>query len=97
MARYIDADELLKKNMYGNTSSIAYRTYTENLIKNAPTADVAPKSEVAREIFEEITNSLLSLVYLGPDGKWHTQKKYASKLHSFVEDYLNLKEKYIKE
>ena len=48
MARYIDAEELLKKNMYGNANPIVYRTYAENLIKSAPTADVVPKSEVEK-------------------------------------------------
>lgn len=146
MSRYIDADELLKKNMYGNANPIVYRTYAENLIKSAPTADVVPNSEVeqikaenedlniylknyktrnkelqkaneglakqceqleaeldqahnirtgvARDIFGDITNLLLSLVYLGADGKWHTGKKYASELHSFMEGYLELQMKY---
>lgn len=52
------------------------------------------KTETAREIFAEITNLLLSLVYLGADCKWHTAKKYANKLHSFMEGYLGLQEKY---
>lgn len=52
------------------------------------------QSDTAQEIFGEITNLLLSVVYLGADGKWHTRKKYASELHSFVENFLELKEKY---
>lgn len=37
---YIEREELLKRNMYGNTSPITYRTYAENLIKSVPAADV---------------------------------------------------------
>lgn len=57
MARYIDADVLIKK-IY--PMGIGDGKYTINAkavkfaIDNTPTADVAPKSEVAREIFAEI-------------------------------------------
>ena len=52
------------------------------------------KREMAKEIFAEITNKLLLIVYLGADGKWHTRKNYSSQLNSFVEDYLDLIDKY---
>lgn len=40
MPEYIEREALLKRNMYGNTNPITHRTYAENLIKSAPTADV---------------------------------------------------------
>ena len=61
MARYIDADVLIKK-IY--PMGIGDGMYTINAkavkfaIDNAPTADVAPKSEIAREIFGEIKTCL---------------------------------------
>ena len=58
MARYIDADWIYEKveNRYRISSGIEHRCERDllDLICNAPTADVAPKSEVAREIFEEL-------------------------------------------
>lgn len=60
MARYIDANDLYnrvktKTNPYGKPT-LDYESGIRalHMIANAPTADVAPKSEVAREIFEEI-------------------------------------------
>ena len=54
MARYIDAEQFRGKHevaeVNGKLSSVIL--YAD--IVYAPTADVAPKSEVAREIFEEI-------------------------------------------
>jgi dienelactone hydrolase len=55
MARYIDA-EILKAEFY-----LHYGEHVDafaRLIDKQPTADVAPKSEVAREIFEEIEDSI---------------------------------------
>lgn len=51
-------------------------------------------SELAEEIFAEIKNLLLPIVYLGADGNWHITKPYASNIHSFVEGFLDLLEKY---
>lgn len=64
MARYIDADALIEvlqewrdtsslNDGAGNpVDSILYDAIRH--IEDAPTADVAPRAEVAREIFEEI-------------------------------------------
>ena len=66
MARYIDADALIKKIF---PMGIGDGMYTINAkavrfaIDNAPTADVAPKSEVAREIFEEIEFDIHQLMF----------------------------------
>ena len=58
MARYIDAEELYKRvednvgAYYASQVDVKDECLEE--IENMPTADVAPKSEVAREIFTEI-------------------------------------------
>ena len=98
MARYIDAEKLCKalrdmafyQNPYKQSTILGVVSSVECF----PTADVAPKREVAREIFAEVKNLLLPLVYLDADGKWHFVKPYASKVHSFVEGFLDLMEKY---
>jgi hypothetical protein len=60
MARYIDADKFIERlkvsPAFLNMGMDGYflLDVVENLLKKFPTADVAPKSEVAREIFEEI-------------------------------------------
>ena len=77
MARYIDADALKDRmlNYYDCvnevTSKCNYRGDTlmdyevadmiEDCIDNAPTADVAPKSEVAREIIDDIEMYVLGI------------------------------------
>ena len=55
MARCIDADALLK-NINTNPAEALNERCAQILeaILYAPTADVAPRAEVAREIFEEI-------------------------------------------
>ena len=67
MARYIDADKFIERlkasPAFPNMGMDGYflLDVVENLLKKFPTADVAPKSEVAREIFEEI-DQLFDLV-----------------------------------
>ena len=73
MARYIDADvlfETLKEHkgykipqlsQVANSAISCGLSIAMREIRNAPTADVAPKSEVAREIFEAV-DSMLELV-----------------------------------
>ena len=61
MARYIDADAFSEKfkkalenqEQYGLYNHAKITQYVIKAIENEPTADVVPKSEVAREIFEE--------------------------------------------
>ena len=68
MARYIDANALVRTmTLQANRTALGEiappdLSYNEMLeiIADAPTADVAPKSEVAREIFEEIEKILSS-------------------------------------
>ena len=58
MARYIDADWIYQmvENRYRVSSGIEHRCERDllDLICQAPTADVVPKSEVAREIFDKV-------------------------------------------
>ena len=56
--------------------------------------DVVPKSEVRREILDEIKNLLTPIVYLGVDGIYHIKRPYANNIHLFVDNFLNLYEKY---
>lgn len=60
MARYIDADKLTNKmfpiGLVDNGNYTINAKAIKAAIDRTPTADVAPKSEVAREIFEEIEN-----------------------------------------
>lgn len=61
MARYIDADALIKKifplGMFDNGNYAVNARAVKKAIDSIPTADVAPKSEFAREIFAEIENA----------------------------------------
>ncbi len=56
MARYIDADKVMEEiaNTGGHNLCEWSTLGVKALIDRQPTADVAPRSEVAREIFEEI-------------------------------------------
>lgn len=67
MARYIDADALIKKIFPYDV--VDKKCYTINAkmiyeaIQKAPTADVAPKSEVAREIITDVLNIIRNYSY----------------------------------
>ena len=50
MPKYINADELLKRL----PDDLPYKASVKRVLIQAPEADVAPRSEVEREIFEEI-------------------------------------------
>ena len=54
MARYIDADEAKSVINANDWSNPVVPQVVGMIIDRIPTADVAPRSEVAREIFEEI-------------------------------------------
>lgn len=49
MSRYIDADEAIKWQWYGNSNSILYRQYAVEVLKNAPTVDM-----VSKELLDQI-------------------------------------------
>ena len=62
MARYIDAD-LMKCVLKQTSLDIGKLNLFCRLLDETPTADVVPKSEVAREIFAEIKHSINDLEY----------------------------------
>ena len=57
--RYIDADKL-EEWVYAFHLADAY--WAIPMLKNAPTSDVVPRSEVAREVFEKIENQLRGML-----------------------------------
>ena len=59
MARYIDADALkLDIDLSNGSNIVDFAIAVIKSVKDAPTADVAPRAELAREIFEEIENKI---------------------------------------
>lgn len=95
MARYIDADVLIKK-IY--PMGIGDGKYTINAkavkfaIDNTPTADVAPKSEVAREIFAEIEEGLqyeIDLEDKNGRNAWGEGDTIGFHIHDYAEDKLD--------
>ena len=65
MARYYDCEDLISfvKRYTPNINGETTLECVERAIREAPTADVAPKSEVAREIFEEIEFDIHQLMF----------------------------------
>jgi hypothetical protein len=71
--RYIDADALLSRL----PDELPYKGSVKRVLIQAPTADVAPKSEVAREIFEEIYEDCFDQYgYINYDALAELKKKY---------------------
>lgn len=90
MARYIDADKAMEEiNRIGGHNLCEWETIgVKALIDRQPTADVAPRAEVAREIFEEIETAL------------KLYKRYDLRSGTYFECYLEaaiaeLKKKYV--
>jgi hypothetical protein len=91
MARYIDADELYKATQKRIAEANEARMAVVDdefldLINDAFTEDVAPRAEVAREIFEEIDRLMLDGAICG---------KYPAKVIN-PDKYAELKKKYTK-
>ena len=64
MARYIDADKMRQEWLEHGENEYVYDTNAVlDSIDAQPTADVAPRSEVAREIFGEIEAQINALEY----------------------------------
>lgn len=83
MARYIDADALIERilklkvgtdDMYGMGIARGIER-AETAIQMQPTADVVPKSEVAREIFKEIDKNFILIPIYDIEFK-ELKKKY---------------------
>jgi hypothetical protein len=81
MPRYIDADKLIAEY---DRVHVGPAGGARKLMVEAPIADVAPRAEVAREIFEEIETSLQIMSFHG------SEVYYAIR----AEDYLHYKKKY---
>ena len=58
MARYIEADEAKSVIKANDWSNPVVPQVVGMIIDRIPTADVAPRAEVAREIFEEIMRAM---------------------------------------
>lgn len=90
--RYVYADALIKKVFpYDVVDKKCYTINAKTIyeaIQEAPAADVAPKSEVAREIFEEIESIISPMLGLEDD------KEYVAILTT---TFAELKKKYIGE
>ena len=103
MARYIDADKLLEKaeeiewfndgTGYYDLINIVHKYDVET----APTADVVPRAEVAREIFEEIREKgkfnepIVDYVCLSFEELAEIEKKYTREgtTHEWVDSLEN--------
>jgi hypothetical protein len=79
MPRYIDADVLLR-DIYRNPEGDSGERCAQILeaILSAPTVDVAPRAEVAREIFEEIEKRLAMYSHI---------HRYAEEAKKVTEEY----------
>ena len=58
MARYIDADKLKEALSHYGIEDVIFRDEIEMYIDDTPTADVAPKSEGEKPMFENTRNIL---------------------------------------
>ena len=87
MARYIDADIALKKMNNWHTQERLM-----DCVRNTPTADVAPKSEVARDIFAEIEEALQyekDLEDKNGRNAWGNGDTVGFHIHNYAEDKLD--------
>ena len=98
MARYIDADKVMEEiERIGGHNLCEWETIgVKALIDRQPTADVAPKSEVAREIFAEMLEKLNHIVITADvDVEYNTFMKTINQVCSAVSAELaELKKKY---
>ena len=88
MARYIDADKVMEEiARIGGHNLCEWETIgVKALIDRQHTADVAPRAEVAREIFEEIERNV------------HKLETPYQILHCIPQHYITtLKKKYLEE
>lgn len=95
MARYIDIDEFRKKLFYtedgkkipdhdcDNFPTTVSLICLHHLIRNFPTADVAPRSEVAREVLAKVDNLA-----------WQHKMQGHVSMDKFHDDIEELKQKY---
>lgn len=72
--RYIDADATLNRL----PDDLPYKGSVKRVLIQAPTADVVPRSEVAREIMREVRQALLNMVLANSMGEtYDIEKRFA--------------------
>ena len=90
MPRYIDVDKAIESIRNGDGTPIQ-KLFAECCLLGVPAADVAPKSEVAREIFAEIEEALQYEKDLedknGRDA-WDKGDTVGFHIHDYAEDKL---------
>ena len=86
MPRYIDADRLLTKihELYVQPNIELWQVV--KCVGNSPTADVAPKSEVAKEIFEEIEKEIVAALNCNYKRRteYYTKERYTKEDGEFI-------------
>lgn len=93
MARYIDSKYLVDwcNEMYQKQTQIKGKEYCNAFLQTvvtAPTADVAPKSEVAREIFAEIYEDCFDQFgYINNEALAELKKKYIGEQNDGTEKH----------
>ena len=104
MARYINEDEFIAwvkehycsdcNNDNGLRCRVCWLDDAIDLVEEAPPADVAPKSEVAREIFKEILNIIRAYEF---DALTAKNDYGVFQVRNFGAEILKLKKKYTEE
>ena len=93
MDEYIKREDAYKTVLH-QLAGTSYHSAVLRAIEAVPTADVAPKSEVAREIFEEIAETCVPKT---PEERGReTQIGYVMGVNAFLKNILELKQKYTK-
>lgn len=88
MARYVEVDELKAKINANAWSNPVVPIYVNKVIDRTPTADVAPRSEVAREILKELEKKAFTM---------HDDNSGEFILCMYCEDFEEIKQKYTEE
>ena len=91
MARYIDLDKAIESIRNGDGTSMQ-KLFAECCLLAVPTADVAPKSEVARKIFAEIEEGLqyeIDLEDKNGRNAWGEGDTIGFQIHEYAEDKLD--------
>ena len=97
MARYIDLDKAMERlnasPAFPNMGMDGYflLDVVENLLKKQPTADVAPKEEIIRDVISDIKkmihNNATYPIYGGAIGNYITLKAVDALLQDYLKKY----------
>lgn len=95
--RLIDADALLKEDFIDSFVDFYDNTVFEAIVEEAPTIDI--KTEVAREIFEEIERNIQAKINSMPFDEWEDGYFIGARgtLIRILHEITELKNKYTKE